>query len=54
MAISIGLIDGGKNKLERHGPFKLVSIMWILIEHTETYDELGFVIKLEPKAHVIT
>jgi len=34
----------------RYGPFKLVSITWKIIEHTETYDKLGFVIVLEPKA----
>ncbi len=39
---------------ETHGAFKLVSIRWAFIEHTGTYDKLGFVITLEPKAHVVT
>lgn len=29
-----------------YGPFKLVSITWVLIEHTETHDKLGFEIVL--------
>lgn len=31
------------------GPFRLVSMTWILIEHTEVYDELSFTIVLERK-----
>jgi hypothetical protein len=29
------------------GPFRLVSMTWILIQHTEAYDELGFTLVLE-------
>jgi hypothetical protein len=29
------------------GPFRLVSMTWILIEHTETYDRLEFILVLE-------
>lgn len=36
----------------RYGPFKLVSITWDIIVHTETYDRLAFVVVLEPKAHI--
>ena len=33
------------------GPFRLVSLTWILIEHTEAYDKLGFTMVLERRAH---
>jgi hypothetical protein len=29
------------------GPFRLVSMTWILIKHTDTYDKLGFTLVLE-------
>lgn len=41
------------------GPFRLVSVTWTLIEHTEAYDRLGFTLVLErrcahsKKAHVL-
>lgn len=34
---------------ETYGPFRLVSITWNLIEHTETHDTLGFEVVLTLK-----
>lgn len=37
-----------------YGPFKLVSITWTLLEHTENYDKLSFQVVLQPLASIRT